>query len=85
MVSKKMRNINYALGGSYVLILIASVFIRMAFPFEIIQEVITVDHQNNYAINNIMDIIVGLMTMFVLGHLGFMIGVAKTEESFKKI
>ena len=85
MVSKKARKINYALGVSYFLVIIIAGIIRMIFPFEILQEVLTIDNQTNYAINEIMGSIVGLTIMFVLLHLGFMIGVATTEESFKKI
>ena len=85
MVSKKMRKINYALGVCYLLTILAAFFLRMAFPFEIIEEVINVDHRNNYALSKIMSTIVGLMMFLALGHLGFMFGVAKTEESFKKI
>lgn len=85
MVSKKVRKINYILGISYLLILFAAFIIQVAFPFEIVQEVLNVDHQQNYDINKLMSTIVGLMIMFVLYHLGFMIGVAKTEESFKKV
>ena len=80
-----MRKINYALGISYLIVLSASLLIEMAFPFEIIQEVIKVDHRNNYALSEIVGTIVGLMMMFALGHLGFMIGVNTTEKSFKKI
>ena len=85
MVSKKARKINYILGISYLLILFATLIIQVAFPFEITQEVLTVNNQQNYAINELAHTIVGLMIMFVLGHLGFMIGVATTEESFKKV
>ncbi len=84
MVSKKIWNINFALGISYLIILVAAFVIQVAFPFEITQEVLNVDNQRNYDINNIMSTIVGLMIMFCLGHLGFMLGVARTEESFKK-
>jgi hypothetical protein len=80
-----MRKINYTLGASYFLVILVAFFIKMAFPFEILQEVITVDHRNNYALSNIVGTIVGLMMMFALAHLGFMIGVATTEESLKKI
>lgn len=85
MVSKKERKINYILGISYLLILFAAFVIQVAFPFEIIQEVINVDHQRNYDINKLMSTMVGLMIMFCLGHLGFMLGVARTEESFEKV
>ena len=85
MVSKKMREINYALGASYFLVILVAFVIRAAFPFEIFEEVIITDHRNNYALSKIMGTIVGLMMMFAIGHLGFMIGVATTEESLKKI
>ena len=80
-----MRNINYALGISNLIVLLAAFIIEVAFPFEIIQEVLNVDNQRNYDISEIMSTIVGLMMMFALAHLGFMFGVARTEESFKKI
>ncbi len=80
-----MRKINYALGISYFLIIFVAYIIRMAFPFEILQEVIITDHRNNYALSKIIGTVVGLMMMFALGHLGFMIGVATTEESLKKV
>ena len=80
-----MRKTNYVLGIGYFLVIILAGIIQMIFPFEILQEVLTVDHRNNYAINELMGSIVGLMMMFALGHLGFMIGVAKTEESLKKV
>ena len=85
MVSKKARKINYALGISYLLIILVAGIIQMIFPFEILQEVLNVDNQRNYAISELMSSIVGLMMMFALGHLGFMIGVATTEESLKKV
>ena len=85
MVSKKARKINYALGISYLLIIFVAGIIEMIFPFEILQEVLTVDNQRNYTINELMSSIVGLTIMFLLGHLGYMIGVAKTEESLKKV
>ena len=84
MVSKKARNINIALGISYLIVLLTAFVIQAVFPFEIVQEVIKVDHQQNYDLNEIMSTIVGLTIMFCLGHLGFMFGVARTEESFKK-
>lgn len=84
MVSKKTRKINIALGISYLIIILAAYVIQVAFPFEIIQEVLNVDNRQNYAISEVMSTIVGLTMMFALGHLGFMIGVATTEESFEK-
>ena len=84
MVSKKARRINIALGISYLIVLLTAFVIQAVFPFEIIQEVIKVDHRNNYALSKIVSTIVGLTMMFALGHLGFMLGVARTEESFKK-
>lgn len=80
-----MRQINYALGISYLIILLAAGIIGIAFPFEITQEVLEVDHRNNYALSEIMSTIVGLMIMFAIGHLGFMYGVVRTEESLKEI
>lgn len=85
MVSKKARKINIALGISYLIILLAATIIEAAFPFEIIQEVLNVDNRQNYAINELAFTIVGLMIMFVLFHFGFMLGVATTEKSFKKV
>lgn len=84
-----IKRINWILGITYILIFLIGFIIESVFLFEITQEVLITDNEFNYLINFVYGIILGVTGLIALGHLclwiGYTIGVAKTEESFKKI